>query len=72
MPAKENNMTLPTIEDRPSGANPKQVPTNCKLEKDVIIIESSDDEVDIVDPNKRRRLNKKKEVIIIDSSHDEV
>ncbi|GKC81316.1 hypothetical protein Tco_1137033 [Tanacetum coccineum] len=58
MPAKENNMTLPTIGDRPSGTNPKQVSNNAKLDKDVIIIESSDDEVDIVGLNKRRRLNK--------------
>ncbi|GKD76269.1 hypothetical protein Tco_1334551 [Tanacetum coccineum] len=58
MPAKVNNMTLPNIGDRPLGANSKQLPNNAKLEKDVIIIESSDDEVDIVGPHKRRRLNK--------------
>ncbi|GKC09198.1 hypothetical protein Tco_1000808 [Tanacetum coccineum] len=41
-----------------SVANSKQVPNNAKLQKDVIIIESSDDEVDIIGPHKRRRLNK--------------
>ncbi|GKB28916.1 hypothetical protein Tco_0868317 [Tanacetum coccineum] len=39
MPAKENNMTLPTIGDRPSGTNPKQVSNNATLDKAVIIIE---------------------------------
>nr|GEU44153.1 hypothetical protein [Tanacetum cinerariifolium] len=51
-------MTLPNIGDRASGTKPKQVSNNAKLKKDVIIIESSDVEVDIVGPNKRRRLNK--------------
>nr|GEZ05701.1 hypothetical protein [Tanacetum cinerariifolium]GEZ13780.1 hypothetical protein [Tanacetum cinerariifolium] len=39
-------------------ANSKQVPNNAKLQKDFIIIESSDDELDIIGPHKRQRLNK--------------
>nr|GEW80912.1 hypothetical protein [Tanacetum cinerariifolium] len=58
MSAKINNMTLHTIGDQTLGANSKQVPNNTKLQKDVIIIESSDDELDIIGPHKRQRLNK--------------
>ncbi|GKD69583.1 hypothetical protein Tco_1323673 [Tanacetum coccineum] len=79
MSAKENNMTLPTIGVRESRTNPKQVSNNAKLEKDVIIIETFDDQVAIffklirkIQKQVTNNANLKKEVIIIDSSNDEV
>ncbi|GKC21479.1 hypothetical protein Tco_1023629, partial [Tanacetum coccineum] len=58
--------TLAILEDESSGKNQSQVTNNENLKKEVIIIDSSDDEVDLVAPNKSCRF--KKEFIVVNKN----
>ncbi|GJX09750.1 replication protein A 70 kDa DNA-binding subunit B [Tanacetum coccineum] len=62
--ADEN--TLDILEDESSGKNVNQVKNNKNLKKEIIIVDSSDDQVDLVAPNKTCMF--KKELIFVNKN----